>query len=148
MTPITLIIGGLATWRLTHAIVRETGPLMYFARLRAFLARRQKRSGGFFDAISCTSCFSFWIALLAALLTSHDIFHLVGYALAFSGESMILEAFFTKQTNSLPLVTPPATDNKVSVGVSSTPKKRDNVVGNPYPSYGKTAITASTLLDN
>lgn len=93
MTLVTLIVGSLAVWRLTHAIAKENGPLMCFARLRAFLAGHQKRSGGFFDMVSCTSCLSFWIALVAALWVAHTVFDWVVYALAFSGASILLERY-------------------------------------------------------
>lgn len=96
MTPTALIIGGLAVWRLSHALVKENGPLMVFARLRARFARNQKRSGGLFDMFSCVYCISMWISLLAALWLAGDAFHWVGYALAFSGEAMLLELLFNK----------------------------------------------------
>ena len=140
MTLSVLIIGGLAVWRLTHAFVKENGPLMMFARLRAFLAAHQKRSGGLFDMISCTSCFSFWIALTASLFVSHDVFHWVGYALAFSGCSMLLESFFTKKSDPLKLIAPPATNNKVAVRAGATSEQRNNVVSHPYAAYGRVAI--------
>ncbi len=103
-----LIIGGLAVWRLSHAIVKENGPLMCLARLRAYLARHQKRSGGLFDMVSCTMCVSFWIALVAALWVSHDVFHWLGYGLALSGVSLLLEHIFIQEPDSLTVVTTPA----------------------------------------
>lgn len=142
-----LVIGGLATWRVSHMIVKENGPLMVFARIRAALAAIQTRSGGFFDLISCLYCVSFWIALVAALWVSGDIFHKLGYALAFSAIAMIIEILSNK-LDTLTIVTRPTTDNKVSVGVRPTPEKRDNMIGYPYPSYGKTAVKASALLND
>ncbi len=96
MNPVTLIIGGLAVWRLSHALVKENGPLMMFTRLRARLAARQKRSGGFFDLISCIYCVSFYIGLVASLWVSQSVAHWIGYALAFSGIAMIIDAVFNK----------------------------------------------------
>lgn len=97
MSFLTLVIGGLAVWRLSHALVKENGPLMVFVRLRARLASSQKRSGGLFDAISCVYCISFWMGLGASLFVSHGIFTWIGYGLAFSGVAMILEKAFDKQ---------------------------------------------------
>lgn len=131
MNPVTLVIGGLAVWRLTHALVKENGPLMLFARMRAYFARTQKRSGGLFDVVSCTSCLSVWIGLVASLWVAHTIFNWVGYGLAFSGLSMLLEALFAKYTDSLKSVTGPAGDNKILVRARTTPEQRNNVVGNP-----------------
>lgn len=97
MEPTTLIIGGLATWRLSRALVKESGPKMIFAKLRANLAKNQKNSGGLFDMISCMACTSFWIGVLAALVPAETFFHVFGYALAFSAISLILEALTSSQ---------------------------------------------------
>ena len=112
----------LAVWRLTHAMVKEKGPLDCFARLRARLAASQKRSGGFFDMISCTSCLSLWTGLVASLFVSQTLFEIIVYAFAFSGASMLLESLFSKQSNSFALVTPPAGNDKVTVRAGSTSK--------------------------
>lgn len=122
MSPIALLIVGLAVWRLSHALVKETGPLMVFSRLRARFARKQKHMGGLFDAISCTSCASFWVALVASLWVAHDVFTWLGYSLAFSGFSMLIEAYIAKNSDALPLVAGPAADDKVLVRGSTSPK--------------------------
>lgn len=94
----TLIIGSLAVWRLSHALVKENGPMMVFARFRSYLASLQKRRGGFFDMISCVYCTSFWIGLVAALGAAGSVFEWLMYGLAFSGVSMILEITFMRNT--------------------------------------------------
>ena len=91
MTPLVFIIASLAIWRLSYAIVKENGPLMVFARLRARLAASQKRSGGLFDLISCIYCVSFWIGLVGALIVSNNVFEWVGYGLAFSAVAVLVE---------------------------------------------------------
>ena len=91
MTPLSFIIVSLAIWRLSYAIVKENGPLMVFARLRARLAASQKRSGGLFDLISCVYCVSFWIGLVGALIVSNNVFEWVGYGLAFSAVAVLIE---------------------------------------------------------
>ena len=91
MTPLSFIIVSLAIWRLSYAIVKENGPLMVFARLRARLAASQKRSGGLFDLISCIYCVSFWIGLVGALIVSNNVFEWVGYGLAFSAVAVLIE---------------------------------------------------------
>lgn len=105
MTPEQIVIGSLAVWRLSHALVKENGPRDWFIRLRARLARTQKRSGGLFDMFSCVYCLSFWIGLGASLFVSYSFFSWIGYAFAFSGAAMLLESFFSKQTNTLAVVT-------------------------------------------
>lgn len=122
MTFLTLTIGGLAVWRLSHALVKETGPLMVFSRLRARFARTQKRSGGLFDAISCVYCVSFYIALLAALWCCTTVSNWLGYALAFSAIATLLEAFFSKQSDSLSVITRPTGNDKVLVRGRTAPK--------------------------
>jgi hypothetical protein len=98
MTLLTLVVGSLAVWRLSHALVKESGPLMVFARLRARLASHQERSGGLFDVISCVYCLSFWVGLIASLWVAGDVFEWFVYGLAFSAIAMIIESAFTKQT--------------------------------------------------
>lgn len=93
----TLVIGGLAVWRLSHAVVKESGPLMVFDRMRAYFARTHKRSGGLFDLLSCVYCTSLWIGLVAALWFAGDVFQWFMYGLAFSAVSMLLEIYFTSK---------------------------------------------------
>jgi hypothetical protein len=62
-----LVVGILATWRLTHLLVREDGPGGIVARGRAALAGTW--IGGLFD---CFDCLSLVLAAPAALwLTKH-----------------------------------------------------------------------------
>jgi len=79
-------------------IVKENGPLMVFARLRARFARTQKRSGGLFDLISCMYCVSVWIGLVGALSVSNDVFEWLGYGLGFSAVTVLIE-LLTRRTN-------------------------------------------------
>lgn len=118
---IIILIGGLVVWRVSRMIVKEAGPLMVFARLRAHLAREQKHSGGLFDMVSCVSCTSVWVGLFAALWLAGGIADLIWYGLAFSGVALLLEAY-TKNSDTLPLVTGPAANDKVSVSGSTTSK--------------------------
>lgn len=93
MSIVGLIVTALAVWRLSHALAKENGPLMMFARLRAYLAEKQKRSGGWYDMISCVGCVSFWLGLVAALWVAQDLFQLIGYSLAFSAFAVLLERY-------------------------------------------------------
>lgn len=116
-----LIIGGLAVWRLSHALVKENGPLMAFVRLRARLATSQKRSGGLFDMISCVYCVSFWIGLIASVFTSRGFFSWIEYGLALSAVAFLLESL-TTYLNSLAVVTPKTRDTKIRIGASPAPE--------------------------
>lgn len=96
MTPITIIVGGLVTWRLSRMVVKETGPFAIFARLRAFLAVKQKRPGGLYDLVSCVSCASIYIGALTALWLAGDVFEFTMYTFAFSAIAVLTERLFTK----------------------------------------------------
>ena len=122
MTLITFIVISLAVWRLSRGIVKENGPLMMWAKLRARLARTQRRSGGLFDMVSCVQCLSFWIGLVGALWASDGFFSWVGYGLAFSGAALIMEGLLSKNLNSLTVVAAPTTDQKVFIGRSTASK--------------------------
>lgn len=147
MTPFTFIVASLAIWRLSHGIVKEDGPLMVWARLRARLARTQRRSGGLFDMVSCVRCLSFWIGLVGALFVSNSILGWIAYAFAFSAVASLLDALFNK-LNTLSVVTRPTTDNKISVSRGPTPEQRDNVVSNPRTTDGSIAVKAFSTLNN
>lgn len=148
MTPLTFIVASLAVWRLSYILVRENGPLMVFARLRARLGASQKRSGGLFDMISCVRCISVWIGLVGALFVAGNVLQWLAYGLGFSAVASLIDLFFAKKPNTLSIVAPPATDNKISVGRSSTPIQRNDVIRHPDSTYGAVAVKAETLLDN
>jgi hypothetical protein len=93
----TLIIGGLVTWRVAHMFVKEQGPLGVFLRLRAYLAAKQQSIGGMFDMISCVACTSVYVGAFVALWFVADAVTWVTYSLAFSALAIILENL-TKQT--------------------------------------------------
>ena len=92
-----VIIGGLAVWRASHAIVKETGPAMIFTRFRAFLASKQKMQGGFFDLVSCVACTSLWIGLLTALWVATTPFEYFAYSFSFSAVALITEALIASK---------------------------------------------------
>lgn len=148
MTVETLIVGGLAVWRLSHALVKEQGPRDWFIRLRARAATRQKRSGGLFDLLSCVYCISVWIGLVASLFVSTTFLNWIGYAFAFSGLAMLLEAFFSKQTDSLSIVTRPTANDKVLISTRTTPKQGNDVIRHPDSTYGSLAVKATTSLND
>lgn len=143
MTPLTFLIASLAVWRLSYGMVHENGPLMVFARLRARLARTQKRSGGLFDMISCIRCLSVWIGLVGALFVSNSVLEVIPYAFAFSGAAALLDKLY-----SFSVVTTPTRDNQVSISRSPAPEQRNDVVSNPRTTDGSVAVKAFTSLDN
>lgn len=122
MTVFTFIVASLAVWRLSYAIVNEKGPLDVFARLRARLGARQKRSGGLFDLVSCVRCLSFWIGLVAALGVAESLLQWFAYALGFSAVATLIDLTLSKKHNAFPIITPPTANNQIPVG-RRTPSK-------------------------
>lgn len=55
---LALIVSILATFRVSHLVVREDGPFSMFRRLRAGLRRR-----GWHGPLDCLYCTSVWVAL-------------------------------------------------------------------------------------
>lgn len=93
---IPVILGGLATWRLSHMISKELGPLGVFARLRAWAAENQKGIGGIYDGISCVGCVSVYIGAVASLWFVGDVFSWIVYTLVFSAIATIIEQVYVK----------------------------------------------------
>jgi hypothetical protein len=76
----------LATWRLTHLLWAEDGPLDALAHLR-----RAAGGGALGRLLDCFYCTSLWVALpLAALLAGHWLQGLLGW-LGLSGGACLLE---------------------------------------------------------
>ena len=91
MDIVTILIGGIITWRLSHMLVHETGPVAIFEMLRAKFAQNQQQRGGLFDLISCTSCLSLYIGAVTALFVATDAFQVIAYAISFSAITVLVE---------------------------------------------------------
>lgn len=91
MDLVTIVIGGLVTWRISHMIVKESGPVAIFDIFRAFLAKNQKTRGGLFDLVSCVACTSIYIGAIASLFATRDVFEFFLYTLSFSAIASIVE---------------------------------------------------------
>ena len=91
MDIVTIIIGGIITWRLSHMLAHETGPVAIFEILRAKLAQNQQQRGGLFDLISCMTCLSIYIGAVTALFVTTDAFQVIAYAISFSAITVLIE---------------------------------------------------------
>ena len=60
-----LVLASLATWRLTHLLVREDGPAELIARIRSALA-----GSAWGRALECFYCTSLWVAAPLSLWVS------------------------------------------------------------------------------
>jgi hypothetical protein len=88
MQPFVLkfVLAVLATWRLTHLLASEDGPVDLIFRLRALLG--QSLAGRLMD---CFNCLSLWIGAPAALFVSHNLLEWFFTWLAISGAACLLE---------------------------------------------------------
>ena len=81
-----LVLGVLATWRLTHLLAREDGPADLIARARAALGNGLW--GRMFD---CFNCLSLWVAAPIALWVTTKPLDAVLVWLAVSGAACLCE---------------------------------------------------------
>lgn len=93
MDPLTLVVGGLITWRVSYMLVKEAGPLAVFVRFRAYLAQKQQRMGGLYDLFSCIACTSVYIGPVTALGVAGCVLEFIAYTLSFSAISVLIERF-------------------------------------------------------
>lgn len=97
MNFLEFIIGGVVTWHVANLLAKQNGPRDVFARLRAYLSRRQKRSGGWFDAITCVTCSSMYVGAVVALWGSENVLEWLAYTLAFSAIATIIERYMASK---------------------------------------------------
>jgi len=83
---IRLILAVLATWRVTHLLASEDGPVDLIVRFRELLG--QSILGRLMD---CFNCLSLWIAAPAALFVSRRHVEWLFSWLALSGGACLLE---------------------------------------------------------
>jgi len=81
-----LVLGILATWRITHLLASEDGPWEIIARFRARLG-----SGLAGKLLDCFQCLSLWVALVTAFLIGRGLVNLILTWLALSGAACLLE---------------------------------------------------------
>ncbi len=81
-----ILIGALATWRVTHLLHAEQGPWGILERYRTYL--KQTLGTHLFD---CFYCLSVWVALPVGLWLGQGWKERVLGVLAFSGAAVLLE---------------------------------------------------------
>lgn len=88
------VMAVLATYRVSHLVVTESGPFDIFARLRQATYNRfyEKAGHWIYEGIVCVYCVSFWMAWLVALLLRSSGFDLPVWfsALAIGGGCVLL----------------------------------------------------------
>ena len=88
MGAVPVIVGAMATWRLTHLVVAEDGPWNVVAHLR-----RAAGAGVVGQMMDCFDCASVWMALPFALWLGHDWTSGTVAWLALSGAAIVIERF-------------------------------------------------------
>jgi len=83
---IQLVLGVLATWRVTHLLASEDGPADLIVRFRAVLGHGV--AGRMMD---CFNCLSLWVAAPIALLITQNPAELLLAWLGLSGAACLLE---------------------------------------------------------
>jgi hypothetical protein len=83
---IRFLLAVLATWRITHLLANEDGPLDAIYKLRAVLGKSM--AGSLMD---CFKCLSLWIAVPAACFVTRVPMTWVVVWLAVSGSACLLE---------------------------------------------------------
>lgn len=73
MSLTSLVLGGLATWRVTNILVHENGPFHVFRRARValgvvYLPDSNDIASYKYELTICVWCMSVWVGLLATLL--------------------------------------------------------------------------------
>lgn len=81
-----LVLGALATWRLSHLVAEEDGPADLVVRLR-----RRAGESGFGAAMDCLYCLSLWIAVPVAALVRPRRRDAALTWLALAGAACVLE---------------------------------------------------------
>lgn len=81
-----MVLGILATWRVTHLLASEDGPGDAMVRLRVWLGQRS--IGRVMD---CFNCLSIWVAVPAALFLSRSPLERLVSWVALSGAACLLE---------------------------------------------------------
>jgi Protein of unknown function (DUF1360) len=83
-----LVLGILATWRVTHLFANEDGPWELIARFRVRLG-----SGSTGQLMDCFNCLSVWVAMPMALCVTRRPREFAPTWLALSGAACLIERF-------------------------------------------------------
>lgn len=84
--PTRLILGALVTWRLTHLLAKEDGPVDAVVRLRSRLG-----DGHLGHLMDCFQCLSIWVAAPIAMLVTRERREALLAWLGLSGAACLLE---------------------------------------------------------
>jgi hypothetical protein len=102
----SLLVYGLATWRVASLFVREDGPFFIFRRIRELAGMTHDENGQvvqipdrfFAQLLSCVWCTSFWVALfwVTIWLTVPEISFVLAFLFALSTVSIMVDKVVEK----------------------------------------------------
>lgn len=96
MDALTIILGSLAVWRVTHMLFDELGPFGAFARFRAWTATKDETVGGIADLFDCFLCLSVWVGAIASLFISNTLKEFILNTLALSASAILINRVFNR----------------------------------------------------
>jgi hypothetical protein len=86
VTLTSVVLGGLAVWRVSQLVVRDDGPWRVFARLR-----RRAETTAWGGLVNCIYCFSLWIAVPVAWALGDGWWERVLAWPALSGAALVVD---------------------------------------------------------
>lgn len=94
------VVHGLAVFRLTVMVTKESGPGWVFKRLRRKVKRDAPKATHMDEGIECPWCMSMQFALAVAtarfFLAGNPVYDVIIFALALSGVAIVINQQFTK----------------------------------------------------
>jgi hypothetical protein len=107
LSPISLIMLFLSTWRISYLLVKESGPFGIIDKIRYLIGVRYNEANiaygknVFADLLTCVWCTSVWIAALLVLLMvlCKDAALIIIAIFSTSAAAMVLDKHFTEEKN-------------------------------------------------
>jgi hypothetical protein len=95
----SLLLGALATWRLTHMLSTENGPWNVFEKMR-----RAAGTGFLAELLACFYCLSLWIAAPLAVALATEWRHRLLLWPALSAGAILLERLSSRDQPAMPVI--------------------------------------------
>lgn len=90
----SVLIGILATWRISNALLREDGPYQICTKIRSAIVN--SNNSLLMGLFSCIYCLSFWVGLFTTILILSNLI-VVLLPFAFSGGAILVNRYAVGQ---------------------------------------------------
>lgn len=94
----TLIIAGLATWRISHALIFEDCMFGVCTKIRSWVVQDGLGSSFLMQLFSCIYCLSFWVGLLVTVMVLSNL-TIILCPLAYSSAAILVGRYVAGQNN-------------------------------------------------